>query len=303
MKADRNQVQSYDIERYKEWITNLPINLICDVREWLRLRHIGDYLSLRKYKSHLRFESIRNDKEKALSFDYDKYNGFYEKMLLLVKQEMLAHDKTEQLFTFMLVLGLIGKKDIEYLQAGGKCDYKLYIDKIIESSILKNTDSAKDLVETFFEVSKDKFLSDNRVLFVSEERRKEEKIQEYENTDFPVLEYLKDGLIYTPVFADDNIKCCQEIGELLFYKFLVSDEVQAESIDEAQAESIKLNNLTQREKLDKLKEIGVFDLDFFSVDPRGNGASQREQARFLASIIGGHEANIRKYLYNMRKEK
>ena len=92
-----------------------------------------------------------------------------------------------------------------------------------------------------------------------------------------------------------NIKCCKEIGELLFYRFLVSDE--------AQTESIKLNEPTQREKLDKLKEIGVFDLDFFSVDPRGNGASQREQARFLASIIGGHEANIRKYLYNMRKEK
>lgn len=294
MKADRNQVQSYDIEGYVKWITNLPINLICDVREWLRLRHIEDYLSLRKYKSHLRFESIRNDKEKALSFEYDKYNGFYEKMLLLVKQEMLAHDKTEQLFTFMLVLGLIGKKDIEYLQAGGKCDYKLYIDKIIESSILKNTDSVKDLIKTFFEVSKDKFLSDNRALFVSEERRKEEKIQEYENTDFPVLEYLKDGLIYTPVFADDNIKCCQEIGELLFYKFLVSDEVQAESL--------KLNEPTQRKKLDKLKSIGVFDLDFFSVDPRKKGVSQREQARFLASIIGGNETNIRNYLAKMRKE-
>lgn len=303
MKVDRNQIQSYDIEKYIKWITNLPIDLICDVREWLRLRQIEDYLSLRKYKSYLRFESIRNDKEKASSFDYDKYNGFYEKMLLLVKENILSHNQTERLFAFMVVVGFVEQKDLECLQAGGKRDYQLYIDKIKESSILRNAYTAKKIIETWYEVSKDKFLNDDRALFVSEERRKEEKIQEYENTDFPVLEYLKDGLIYTSVFADDNIKCCQEIGELLFYKFLVSDEAQAESIDEVQAESIKLNNLTQREKLDKLKEIGVFDLDFFSVDPRGNGASQREQARFLASIIGGHEANIRKYLYNMRKEK
>lgn len=230
-----------------------------------------------------------------MSFNYDKYNGFYGKMLLLVKKEMLAHDKTKHLFSFMVVSGLMKQKDLECLQAGGKHDYRLYIDKIRESSILKNTYAAKKIIETWFEVSKEMFLNDNRALFVSEERRKEEKIQEYENTDFHVLEYLKNGLIYTPVFADDNIKCCKEIGELLFYRFLVSDE--------AQTESIKQNEPTQREKLDKLKEIGVFDLDFFSVDPRGNGASQREQARFLASIIGGHEANIRKYLYNMRKEK
>lgn len=295
MKVNRNQIQSYDIEKYVKWIVNLPIDLVCNVSEWLRLRRIEDYLSLRKYKSRLDFESIKNDKEKDLSSKYDKYNGFYEKMLLLVKKEILAHDQTGQLFTFMVVMGFMGQKDLEYLQVGGKHDYRLYIDKIRESSILRNTYAAKEFIETWFEVSKEMFLNDNRALFVSEERRKEEKIQEYENTDFHVLEYLKNGLIYTPVFADDNIKYCKEIGELLFYRFLVSDE--------AQTESIKLNEPTQREKLDKLKEIGVFDLDFFSVDPRGNGASQREQARFLASIIGGHEANIRKYLYNMRKEK
>lgn len=295
MKADRNQIQNYNISKYIEWLISFPTDLVYNISEWLRLRHIEDYLSLRKYKSRLYFESIRNDKEKALSFNYDKYNGFYEKMLLLVKKEMLAHDKTEHLFSFMVVSGLMKQKDLECSQAGGKHDYRLYIDKIRESSILKNTYAAKKIIETWFEVSKEMFLNDNRALFVSEERRKEEKIQEYENTDFYVLEYLKNGLIYTPVFADDNIKCCKEIGELLFYRFLVSDE--------AQTESIKQNEPTQREKLDKLKEIGVFDLDFFSVDPRGNGASQREQARFLASIIGGHEANIRKYLYNMRKEK
>lgn len=295
MKADRNQIQNYNISKYIEWFISFPTDLVYNISEWLRLRHIEDYLSLRKYKSCLYFESIRNDKEKALSFNYDKYNGFYEKMLLLVKKEMLAHDKTEHLFSFMVVSGLMKQKDLECLQAGGKHDYWLYIDKIRESSILKNTYAAKKIIETWFEVSKEMFLNDNRALFVSEERRKEEKIQEYENTDFHVLEYLKKGLIYMPVFADDNIKCCKEIGELLFYRFLVSDE--------AQTESIKQNEPTQREKLDKLKEIGVFDLDFFSVDPRGNGASQREQARFLASIIGGHEANIRKYLYNMRKEK
>lgn len=295
MKADRNQIQNYNISKYIEWLISFPTDLVYNISEWLRLRHIEDYLSLRKYKSRLYFESIRNDKEKALSFNYDKYNGFYEKMLLLVKKEMLAHDKTEHLFSFMVVSGLMKQKDLECLQAGRKHDYRLYIDKIRESSILKNTYAAKKIIETWFEVSKEMFLNDNRALFVSEERRKEEKIQEYENTDFHVLEYLKNGLIYTPVFADDNIKCCKEIGELLFYRFLVSDE--------AQTESIKQNEPTQREKLDKLKEIGVFDLDFFSVDPRGNGASQREQARFLASIIGGHEANIRKYLYNMRKEK
>lgn len=138
------------------------------------------------------------------------------------------------------------------------------------------------------------FLNDNRALFISEEERKEDKIQEYENKDFLVLDYLKNGLIYKPVFADDNIKCCQEIGELLFYKFLVSNEVQTESI--------KLNETTQREKLDKLKNIGVFDLDFFSVDPRRNGVSQRKQASFLASIIGGNETNIRNYLAKIRKE-
>lgn len=295
MKADRNQIQNYNISKYIEWLISFPTDLVYNISEWLRLRRIEDYLSLRKYKSRLYFESIRNDKEKALSFNYDKYNGFYEKMLLLVKKEMLAHDKTEHLFSFMVVSGLMKQKDLECSQAGGKHDYRLYIDKIRESSILKNTYAAKKIIETWFEVSKEMFLNDNRALFVSEERRKEEKIQEYENTDFYVLEYLKKGLIYTPVFADDNIKCCKEIGELLFYRFLVSDE--------AQTESIKQNEPTQREKLDKLKEIGVFDLDFFSVDPRGNGASQREQARFLASIIGGHEANIRKYLYNMRKEK
>lgn len=295
MKADRNQIQNYNISKYIEWLISFPADLVYNISEWLRLRHIEDYLSLRKYKSRLYFESIRNDKEKALSFNYDKYNGFYEKMLLLVKKEMLAYDKTEHLFSFMVVSGLMKQKDLECLQAGGKHDYRLYIDKIRESSILKNTYAAKKIIETWFEVSKEMFLNDNRALFVSEERRKEEKIQEYENTDFHVLEYLKNGLIYTPVFADDNIKCCKEIGELLFYSFLVSDEVQTEKI--------KLSEPTQREKLDKLKSIGVFDLDFFSVDPRGKLPSQREQARFLASIIGGHEANIRKYLYNMRKEK
>lgn len=294
MKADRNQIQNYNISKYIEWLISFPTDLVYNISEWLRLRHIEDYLSLRKYKSRLYFESIRNDKEKALSFNYDKYNGFYEKMLLLVKKEMLAHDKTEHLFSFMVVSGLMKQKDLECLQAGGKHDYRLYIDKIRESSILKNTYAAKKIIETWFEVSKEMFLNDNRALFVSEERRKEEKIQEYENTDFHVLEYLKNGLIYTPVFADDNIKCCQEIGELLFYKFLVSNEVQTESI--------KLNEPTQREKLDKLKNIGVFDLDFFSVDPRRNGVSQRKQASFLASIIGGNETNIRNYLAKIRKE-
>lgn len=79
MKVNRNQIQSYDIEKYVKWIVNLPIDLVCNVSEWLRLRRIEDYLSLRKYKSRLDFESIKNDKEKDLSSKYDKYNGFYEK--------------------------------------------------------------------------------------------------------------------------------------------------------------------------------------------------------------------------------
>lgn len=294
MKVNRIQIQSYDVEKYVKWMVNLPTDLVYNVGEWLRLRHIEVYLSLRKYKSRLYFESIRNDKGKALSFNYDKYNGFYEKMLLLVKKEILAHDQTERLFMFMVVMGFMEQKELECLEAGRKHDYQLYIDKIKESSIIKNAYVAKEFIRTCFEVSKDVFLNDDRALFINEERRKEEKIQEYENTDFPVLEYLKNGLIYTPVFADYNIKCCQEIGELLFYKFLVSDEVQTENM--------KPNEPTQREKLDKLKSIGVFDLDFFSIDPRKNGASQREQARFLASIIGGNETNIRNYLAKMRKE-
>lgn len=144
MKVNRNQIQSYDVEKYIKWMVNLPIDLVCNVSEWLRLRHIEDYLSLRKYKSRLYFESVRNDKEKTLSFNYDKYNGFYEKMLLLVRKEMLAHDQTEQLFTFMVVMGFMGQKDFECLQAGGKHDYRLYIDKIRESSILRNTYAAKN---------------------------------------------------------------------------------------------------------------------------------------------------------------
>ena len=55
----------------------------------------------------------------------------------MVKKEMLAHDKTEHLFSFMVVSGLMKQKDLECLQAGGKHDYRLYIDKIRESSILK----------------------------------------------------------------------------------------------------------------------------------------------------------------------
>lgn len=57
MKVNRNQIQSYDIEKYVKWIVNLPIDLVCNVSEWLRLRRIEDYLSLRKYKSRLDFES------------------------------------------------------------------------------------------------------------------------------------------------------------------------------------------------------------------------------------------------------
>lgn len=159
MKVNRNQIQSYDIEKYVKWIVNLPIDLVCNVSEWLRLRRIEDYLSLRKYKSRLDFESIKNDKEKDLSSKYDKYNGFYEKMLLLVKKEILAHDQTGQLFTFMVVMGFMGQKDLEYLQVGGKHDYRLYIDKIRESSILRNTYAAKEFIETWFEVSKEMFLN------------------------------------------------------------------------------------------------------------------------------------------------
>lgn len=294
MKANRNQIQSYDIKGYVEWLVNLPEYLIFNVGEWLRLKHIKGYLSLRDWKLSLYFESLKNDKAKAPFPKYDEYKEFYRKMLLRVKKEMSEYDKTEQLFTFVAVMGFIGQKDLECLKAGGKHDYKLYIDNIRESSILRNTYIAKEFIETWFEVSKDMFFGDNRALFVSEEKRKEEKIQEYENTDFAVLEYLKNGVIYPQVFADDNIKCCQEIGELLFYEFLVSDK--------AQTESIKINEPTQREKLDKLKSIGVFDLDFFSVDPRKNGLSQRKQASFLASIIGGNETNIRNYLAKIRKE-
>lgn len=288
MKVNRNQIKNYDIEKYVEWIVNLPDDLVFNISEWLRFKHIETYLSIRKYKSRIRNERFRKDNENA------EYRFFYEKMLLRVKEEITAHDKTEQLFTFMVVMGLMERKNIEYLQAGGKHDYQLYIDKIKESRIFNNAYAAKEFIKTCFEVCKDVFLNDNRALFISEEERKEDKIKEYENKDFLVLDYLKNGLIYKPVFADDNIKCCQEIGELLFYKFLVSNEVQTESI--------KLNETTQREKLDKLKNIGVFDLDFFSVDPRRNGVSQRKQASFLASIIGGNETNIRNYLAKIRKE-
>lgn len=70
MKADRNQIQNYNISKYIEWLISFPTDLVYNISEWLRLRHIEDYLSLRKYKSRLYFESIRNDKEKALSFNY-----------------------------------------------------------------------------------------------------------------------------------------------------------------------------------------------------------------------------------------
>ena len=42
MKVNRNQIQSYDIEKYVKWIVNLPIDLVCNVSEWLRLRRIED---------------------------------------------------------------------------------------------------------------------------------------------------------------------------------------------------------------------------------------------------------------------
>lgn len=49
MKVNRNQIQSYDIEKYVKWIVNLPIDLVCNVSEWLRLRRIEDYLSLTRW--------------------------------------------------------------------------------------------------------------------------------------------------------------------------------------------------------------------------------------------------------------
>lgn len=44
MKADRNQIQNYNISKYIEWLISFPTDLVYNISEWLRLRHIEDYL-------------------------------------------------------------------------------------------------------------------------------------------------------------------------------------------------------------------------------------------------------------------
>ena len=70
---------------------------------------------------------------------------------------------------------------------------------------------------------------------------------------------------------------------------------------EKNVEHINKDCLSMNDKLNMLKDIGMFSLPFFSVNPLDKERpSEREQSRFLSKVLECNEDNIRKALKKVR---
>ncbi|WP_291600851.1 hypothetical protein [Bacteroides sp.] len=282
MKVNRNDIGCYDLQGYIDWLIGLPTDLIIDMSDLELLKMREKDLVLRAWKWHSYF--LRTEKK---SIHYPKYEKIYADTIKYIRSEIQKREKSEETLRYFALCTNI--EDLQ--QENGVVKFKSneeYIDLIINSNIRSNVKVAEKLIEVWrnacWETLEEKKF---------DSKRYEKEISKYEQINFPVMDYLENNTIDARIYLDRNFEVCQELAELLFYKELVTGEKNVEHINK--------DCLSMNDKLNMLKDIGMFSLPFFSVNPLDKERpSEREQSRFLSKVLECNEDNIRKALKKVR---
>lgn len=283
MIVNREDIAKLDIIGYIEWLAEYPKMLVLDVLELECAKIDVTDLAVRKWNWHCyEIQSIRIGE----NFEY-WYNIFCRLCTEKIEQKKIIIDKKKssrtELGNLLLMYNTISVDESIHL------DSENLIKKLDESNLEAYGITCKKLAYSLVDVFKEDI---NKKKFDS--GRIERKIREFEERDFSALEHIINSTPYMPFYSSDVslYLCAYELAELIFYKELVCGET----------ENVQQQNiLSMSERLVMLKDVGLFDLPYFSINPRTAKVSEREQSKLLAKILGCNEDNIRKAIRKVRK--
>lgn len=274
MKFSIDEIKGFDIVEYVDYVFNLPNRLhenIVSAKNAFE-RHV-----------HARFVLFRYSLENGISDGFMKHYRRYE---TFIGRELKKREAEIEKYIDEAKYILISSGNIEAVSYSDK----EILDKLLDIKFLSSVYGAEAYFKASLEVEREKMLTlerfDNNAIV--------NKMKELSETEFKHLSVLKDGRPCTGFFniAKISIELAEELAMLTFYKELVCGEI----------DNVQQNGtLSMIERLTMLKGIGLFDLPYFSIDPRTAKVSEREQSKFLAKILECNEDNIRKAIRKVRK--
>lgn len=287
MKINREDIKELRITEYAEYIFEQPYKIYNDIMELAQLREVEKRHALAKWNFHTFYIS---DKYKSDGFleHYKVYGELFEKWHASFKAKVKPlEEQSTEAFTTLATAGVYPFKECRMLG-----EWEL-IDLLDSCDINKWAKFAEVFYNGALTVFKENL--DRKKSFDNKAEIRE--IERLENKDFDFVDCMVDGLSCVGILnkgAEVAMKLADTLAELTFYKELVNGrDIAGQKGDN--------NKFTTLDKLKMLKSIGMFELDFFSINPLNENAnSKREQARFLSKILETNETNIRNWLDKLR---
>ena len=317
MKANRKEIQTFDIQGYLDDISStLSLYNACNDID----QYVSTLCKLEERKEYWEtyFFITCVEKQLPISKHYFKFSEMIDNEIKNIKRDWLFAEK----------------------KADYACEVAAYLGFTGETNSTKCKDFLKEyfegwdfnIVVDFIQDQKDSILYDIQYKGRFYSSYKEKVLAKFENTNYNILDFIENGEIYTPVYNIDTNKVfayinlgeyyedieenefIKECAELLAFQELTknTEKVNTENQSknnislnpEKKEEDSYLEFTSVKEKMLMLDSIGVFNLPYFDINPTNEKAiSQRAQSRFLAKILDKSEPNIRKCLSAIRKNK
>lgn len=280
MRVDKEEIQGLKVVEYVNRLSGLPSMLCNKAEEADFIRFKSDRYAIWAWKWHV--YSVNTEKSSTFGYWYAKFQELYKQKQAQLKDDLesIGH-LYDDLLKIALSAGVLcevipEKKDIEIASMLMKARIDTHSQTKIEVFDLLLDDKRSKLERM-------KLFNENCV---------QDEIKRFENIDFKCVESIKQNEIYSLFYSNDWLSAIDELAELAFYKELIAGEYEEKGNEKSP--------LSMVDKLKMLKDVGLFGLSYFSINPQTATISEREQSRFLSKLLGANDVNIRKRLKEIR---
>lgn len=277
MKITREQIKDIDILDYVDWLVKYPYEVACCSYECALAQSMLDI-----YEDLFIVSTLK-----------DYYSGkadlteIYEELVLKTRDELyevVNEDRKYIKDLYILVSIILNRPEDRYFDLLDEYGVFEIIDILFDSFLVRDLDYRMDFFKQEYSKLKDSF--SNKPVISSAYICLE--LGKIENIDFKCLDSVISYEIINSFFKKYFAEPIKELALLAYYKdlyVLLKDEPK------------EPKELSLLDKMKKLKEIGVFELPYFSgKDGCGYINSDRKKSRLLSDLLGYHEETIRKVL-------
>ena len=259
----KEDIKSINITGYMDFLTGLP-------------QAIEEYIKQ------------KNKEKDDISSVYNEYkemkDGHYKKLQWLKEHLQNVEKDNEELEKNIILLYCVycHNEKIDITKEYHKTDYASKGVKVL-NVLNGNIKSSKLFFKTSYEVNQEDF--EKKSMFNN--NAIENKIKDFENNDYPVLNSLNNNIPDIRIMSFKGaFDVFTELGDLEFFKSIAANKnIDDKTITKRTSEEI-------HEALKTLKEIGCFDCGKFK-----DLCSARQQSEILSKIIGVKSNTLRRRYY------